>query len=112
MVKIENPKATFKEEKDKVLMELSFDRIFGKEKSRITIHNIILDSANLKANSCDEYDYGISGSYYYTPDNYKLNFDVIPDNKGNLWTIQIETKNMTLKDIKRQLGYKINLVSE
>ena len=108
MIKIENPKATFKKEKDKILMELNFDRFFGKEKSSITIHNIILDSVNLESNPHDIYD----GTYYYKSDSYKLNFDVIPDSEGNVWTAQIKTRDMTLKDIERQLGYKINLVSE
>jgi hypothetical protein len=96
-----NPVSKFKKEKDKVIMQLEFDRVLEGDLRHIIIHNIILDTIKLS-----------NINPYYWDRETKIEFNCLATEKGYWFTEQIIEKEMTLEEIEQKLGYKIKIVNK
>ncbi len=93
---ISNPKSKFKEYQGKTVMELEFDKICNNETIHTIIYNIALDSINLS----------------WFSDINKVEFDMLPNEKGHLYEAQIKEREMTLEQIEKRLGYRIKIINK
>lgn len=118
MLKIINPKATFKERKGNTIMSLEFNS-YNNDGNKITVKipNIILNTLKLNHNNILEQSliYGNSTKEKLVPEKRytTMCIDVECDNDGvyAYYQVKNDIREMTIKEIEDELGYKIKIVN-
>lgn len=86
------------------VMSITFDKIKAGETFTCNISDILLDGLT----ELEETPRGLHS--IYSEDSYFLKLRVIPDSNNRLYTYKRKVKEMTVKEIQKELGYSIKII--
>lgn len=86
------------------IMSITFDRITEGETFTCNIPDILLDGLA----ELEQTPRGLHS--IYSEDSYFLKLRVIPDSNNRLYTCKLKVKEMTVKEIQKELGYSIKII--
>lgn len=106
---IRNPQAKFYKEKinggHKTFMELSYEQVKKDIVERVTIHKLSLDDFKLDS----EGDSHIFDDRVCIQIEDYLRLPMLPNKDRSLVTVETIKRRMTIKEIEKELGYKIEI---